>query len=483
MTLTELLNRLVERGAVRPSRVKDLKTSIRYLTRAVQAENPRTILDAEELEGRYRTAVRAYFSSLDPTPSVHTIRNTVDNLHFLYDQAHDHHLIRAFTPCLPRMTHAQAMREAGLTSPYRQRFSPRLRTVYYYCRPTDWPQAFRQPWDQYCQRRRFEVRPSTLERNQVILSLYLGYGLHIEQPPITTWEALFDPERLLRFITWHAERVGVSRITTTGQKVATIIRGLAKHEHRPELAALDTLVRKLPRPEPMHNKQHPDHNIRPEQLEVVGLTLRSEAQQPLGHNLRGNDHPGSLRAIRCQIGLILRLLIRVPMRQRNIREMCLGRNLYQDAQGIWQLRFQGDELKIRERGGRINTFPPTFPPDLVEHLEEFLQQHRLHLPNAKISQHVFLTRTGRPYSTHSLWQTIRQTVMVRLGKRFYPHLIRTIYADTYLLRTHDVDTVAFMLNDTPQTMYKHYHELRAHDHVRKAYQYTQELLGSPPAAR
>jgi len=66
--------------------------------------------------------------------------------------------------------------------------------------------------------------------------------------------------------------------------------------------------------------------------------------------------------------------------------------------------------------------------------------------------------------------------MVRLGKRFYPHLIRTIYADTYLLRTHDVDTVAFMLNDTPQTMYKHYHELRAHDHVRKAYQYTQELL-------
>jgi len=76
--------------------------------------------------------------------------------------------------------------------------------------------------------------------------------------------------------------------------------------------------------------------------------------------------------------------------------MRLGRNLYQDAQGIWQLRFQGDELKIRERGGRINTFPPPFPPDLVEHLEEFLQQHRHRLPNAETSQHVFLTRTGRP---------------------------------------------------------------------------------------
>ena len=46
------------------------------------------------------------------------------------------------------------------------------------------------------------------------------------------------------------------------------------------------------------------------------------------------------------VSLILRFLVRRPLRQRNIREMQLQRHLYQDHAGLWRIRFSGPELKV-----------------------------------------------------------------------------------------------------------------------------------------
>ena len=62
------------------------------------------------------------------------------------------------------------------------------------------------------------------------------------------------------------------------------------------------------------------------------------------------------------LSLMLRLWTFIPYRQRNMREMQLGKNLYQDAHGIWRIVFRGDELKVASKQGRPNVFDLPFPP-------------------------------------------------------------------------------------------------------------------------
>ena len=98
------------------------------------------------------------------------------------------------------------------------------------------------------------------------------------------------------------------------------------------------------------------------------------------------QHPGVLRVTKFQKGVILKLLVRVPLRQRNVREMRLGENLYQDQAGHWHLHFSGSELKIGERQGQINTYHvdlTDYCPDLLPVLNEFLQVYRPQLPGAR----------------------------------------------------------------------------------------------------
>ena len=52
MTLTEIVTHLTERNAIPASRLKDLKTSTRYLAQALQADGPDTVHDAESLARR-----------------------------------------------------------------------------------------------------------------------------------------------------------------------------------------------------------------------------------------------------------------------------------------------------------------------------------------------------------------------------------------------------------------------------------------------
>jgi hypothetical protein len=92
-----------------------------------------------------------------------------------------------------------------------------------------------------------------------------------------------------------------------------------------------------------------------------------------------NKRQGAKRALYYQRALILRLLVRIPLRQRNVREMQLGRNLYQDERQNWNLTFQGADLKVSHRKGKINGIEINLSqdfPELIPQLETFLQDHR-----------------------------------------------------------------------------------------------------------
>jgi hypothetical protein len=474
MTLDDLLTEILKRGTVAPSRTKDLKTSVRYLTQALAVHPAHLANDAEALESPYRQILRTYFASLDTTPSPHTIRNTLNNLSFLYRTARACELIHTVLPRPTHWTAMQARQQRKQTSPYRERSTHER----YQLPVSEWPAAIREPWQEYLSRRELTMRPITMNLYERSLKGFVAFGLTIDQPPMSTWDDIFNVDRVRRYIRWHAARMKVSRISPSAYRFVSQLITFARESQRPETQALVMLKKQLPKPEPMHNKQHPDHNISLKELEDVGLTMLANARKP-PESHDGYGHGRHFKACRHRTALILRLLVRVPLRLRNLQEMQLGQNLYQDHSGTWQIRFQGDELKVRTRNGRINIFHIPFPPDLVEHLEEHLRVFRPILLRTQNDAHVFLSRDGRIINHSRLGEVLSEQVYFHTGgKRFYPHLIRTIWTDTYLLKTHDISTAAFMLNDRPDTVLQRYHELRANDHIQKAYQFSQSLFGT-----
>jgi len=194
---------------------------------------------------------------------------------------------------------------------------------------------------------------------------------------------------------------------------------------------------------------------------------------------RVTQHPGLLRAVQYQRGLLLRLLVRVPLRSRNYREMRLGENLYQDAHGHWLLHFQGAELKIDTRKGRVNTYQLDLTalfPELIPDLERFVREYRPRLPHADTAPQVFLTRHGRPFRDGSLKSELAACVFKYTEQPFYPHRIRTIWATEFIARTGDFSTAAYMLGDTVEVVFREYQELLDTVHQQKASQVLAGLL-------
>ena len=172
---------------------------------------------------------------------------------------------------------------------------------------------------------------------------------------------------------------------------------------------------------------------------------------------------GAQRAGRFQRGVILKLLVRVPLRQRNVREMQLDRHLWKDTTtGHWHLEFAGDDLKIGSRGPEVNRYElnlSTYRPEFIPILEEWLTVHRPKLPNAATSPFVFLTQRGNPHISKTLHGDLSDAVAMRTGKRFYPHIVRTMWATEYLKETQDFQTAATMLGDQLRTVIATYYDV------------------------
>jgi hypothetical protein len=184
-----------------------------------------------------------------------------------------------------------------------------------------------------------------------------------------------------------------------------------------------------------------------------------------------NHFPGVDRACRFQQGVILTLLTMVPLRQRNVREMQWDKHLFQQD-GDWLLRFQGADLKVPTRKGRTNILAYNLSKvarDFLPVLEEWRRDFRPKLPGAETSPFVFLTRFGNPFSQRALTHELSEVVAMHTGKRFYPHLIRTIWASEYIAATGDYEGAAAMLGDRTATLFGSYHYIEEEQaHARAA---------------
>jgi hypothetical protein len=473
MMLTDLLDAVAATGRLKTSQFPSYKTSLRYLARALNCPDAQHC--PQEVFARSQEALRdaldIYLGSLQPPPSSHTVRNTRYNVRTLFKKAYDAHILqpRGHLPLLP-LPADTLVKTYYATSPYRQHYNRGP-----YSLPlTAWPADVLTSWNRYATETRRTIRPATLNMRMKSISYYLGYLHNIVHEPVIAWNDLFSVDRLDAFVTWHGERCGV-RYSTGASMVVDYLICLAGHFKHPQAQALRNYRKTLPPLERMHNKR--DHWISRDDLERVALSELQDAHKPVDNHAPAKQ-PGLFRAGQHRRSLMLRLLLRIPLRQRNIREMQMPRNLYQDAQGHWWLSFRGEELKVGERHGKLNTFSldvTAYFPDLLDHLEDYLKVFRPHFPNASTSPYVFLTRYGKPFSSHSLDTDFATLILKRTGKWCYPHLLRTLWVSEFFTAGGKPATAAYMLNDTPQTALQKYYEFMDANHLQEASTFSQKL--------
>ena len=359
MTLTDVLTmlkaQLTSQGHIKKlHRVKDIQTSIGYLARALGKENPEQCQQDDFLlpESVWKEKLETYFASLDKSPGAVTRRNTRNNLRFLFRAAHDAGLITA-PQSLP-LLHSSRRQHQQLsmqTSPYHARWSAARRHPYKLPQHA-WPDDIQAAWQNYAASRQLKARQATLTMYHIALSAHISFLITIEGLSIH-WDDLFHTPYLDRFIRWHSQKQQV-RISDQSFKLARTLHVLASHLNHPALSTLKDYLRDLPRPEPMHNKKQHEFTLR--ELETIGLSALQDARKPLIETHNHGANPGIIRALQHQHALMLRLLVRIPLRSRNLREIQLDNNLYHDQHGHWHLHFRGEELKVGTRNGRTNEY-------------------------------------------------------------------------------------------------------------------------------
>jgi hypothetical protein len=302
-------------------------------------------------------------------------------------------------------------------------------------------------------------RPTTFARGVLFFEDYFGYLVHVhgDLPDGLRLADVTDYARVESYVLWHAERVGgPSRHT---QRTAGIFSRIARYYlHLPieQWTELENLS-KLIVPDIKHDKRA--NWISLSDLEQIGL---SELPLPAELRRAGNRQERSKLALRSQRSLIIRLLIRRPLRNRNIRELQLGKNLYQ-SDGQWMLEFVGDELKIAKIGGQPHIYKILWPADLVKQLEEFLRVWRPLLIDDDNGP-LFARSSGKAFTASSLGTEFKKAVYAYTGKQMNIHLVRDVWATEFLIDTQDFITAADILGDRIETVlerYAHLHRVQA----------------------
>ncbi|HYR75736.1 MAG TPA: hypothetical protein VEM96_07810 [Pyrinomonadaceae bacterium] len=319
------------------------------------------------------------------------------------------------------------------------------------------------------------------------------------------------------FLTWYIERQGrVTRGAILHLAVVTVLaRYLLITAHADEKAEVREIVEELDRfrstlglPVAVVDKSKrwlSLSELERVRLSVYPLNARRVAELAEGTRQsllrrKGCSSSGNGRGYASAVltSLLIGLDIRIPLRQRNLREMLWnpanpedGQNLYRHH-GNWYLRFSGKELKVSFRRGAVNSIEHEFPSDLANLLEEWLWTWRpLQLSGQKERQKgnecsrngqefVFLNMRGGPLTSFRVNEAFQNATYKFTGTAVNVHMIRTIWATEYIKATRNVIDAAFMLGDTVETVLKSYAKLLDQDCGKRASQWVAKTLKNEP---
>jgi hypothetical protein len=334
----------------------------------------------------------------------------------------------------------------------------------------NWNEALKSEFDTYQKWRtqgfnldrpkHLKQRKTTFKSSIFEFETYFGYLANVRKLPEEELRLhhIAELDLVRAYVEWHAETRAdgnASRYTqmTLGNFV-TIAHYYLKVPIE-QWMALNQL-RQAVSPETKRDKRLLRNSL--STLEQIGMAERPAVA---ALSQATTDHAKRVLATRAQRSLIIRLLVRRPLRSRNMREMKLDRNLIKED-GCWVLEFQGEELKVGRLRGRQNVYRILFPKDLVEQLDEFLQTWRPLLPGHARNE-LFTTLTGRAFATDSLNTEIKKAVYAYTKRPTNIHLFRDIWVSEFLIETQDFISAAEVLGDRIETVLARYADLRRID--------------------
>lgn len=364
-------------------------------------------------------------------------------------------------------------------------------------------------------------RPISFRHHRATILQAAGYLVkykRIEDNCITLL-TIVDPKNAIDYVEWRIEQ---QRKYTAGAGIALAhIASIARYleitaQSSEQKVMINQWLRQLRNfreglgvPEKVQDQSKRWLNLN--QLETVGRSIyplnavrikelsrstRYAVQNNSGEIPRDSVRTFRLYAFRVLQSLLIRLLIRIPLRQRNLREMLWnpscpeeGKNLYK-KDGAWRLRFRGTELKVAEVKGELHSVAHAFPTDLVQLLEEWLDKwRRIMIAGQKGAnkgaesvsngqEFVFLNCRGRPLALRQVTGLFERATFKFTGVAVNPHMIRTIYATEYIKTTNNFIDAAFMLGDCVKTVIDTYAKLLDEDCGKRADEWiTQTLQG------
>jgi hypothetical protein len=522
-TLVEVFHQLCTDGRIPQTRRKNFLSTIRAMAASHQTTPDRLHL-TPEIETTYKARLGDYLQAQGK--SAVSIRNAMQEMGQLIRLAHDLPKATAI-PQQPATlpTYGEGEQAMNAVSPYRHQSwlgrSP-YRLPY-----RDWPIALKTAYGTF-ERLTTHLRPATIKRHLNAIEALAGYlSLSPAQrldrlptkartkletpryakdlqeicaaPQTMAWDDFWVVEHVSSFVTWNAWRIHAdseasvqerapSKPSSKGRVVAEVAVSVAKTLKRTKaVKRLVPYFRGLKPPRKTHDKRAEYHRFSFDELERVALALMDEARRMRFHDRQKTgpwavEYPGKYAAIRFQRGLILMMGWRTPMRARNWCEALLDTNL-QRVNGGYRWYFEGDELKIGVRNGQTNVYRQEIAPEVIPYLEEYLQVWRpklpLTLPDGGEDRHVFPSVNGRMLNTHDLSVKLKYHVFRHTGKRFYPHLLRSIFTSNAIHAGMDVNSAAFVLGDTPKVVWASYNEVYGdEEHQQSLHAFYRRVLAS-----
>ena len=304
---------------------------------------------------------------------------------------------------------------------------------------------------------KYRQRPVSADQNLSNLERVVGYAKNIEliDPATFSMSMFFDEALIKRYINWMVEvrNGGVVRVTQV--RLVAQLLGMARGYYS-NSEAIGWLAEIKERLEPKPVKDKRKALVSRQDLLKVPQHIRSKRLSILNRGQRD----GRKVSVRNQANLVLqellfRILLERPMRQKNLREMKLGKNLIRMEDGSWWLCFEGIEMK----NGK--PYEISFPDSLISLLELYLKKYRGNLCNGFINEYVFPNPNGGHIDPRVIQRIVDNNTFETLGKHMTPHLIRDCVAYNVLKnRPEEYHMISLMLSHadvkTTLRIYGHY---------------------------
>jgi integrase len=484
MNLQQLFEALVTRGEIRGSRIAPIKTSIKvYSGMLGHKRADQCPVEAYNKPPLFRKQLIERMAA--PNLGLYAVRNLKNNIGFVLRKGIESRLIPALETGPSSWKQSRSLNKKAWKYTRRKEFK-----VIPLQRLNPLPEKFAAELAEYerwsvdpvelTRPARIKKRPSTMISTKQSLWIMASFLVNIQgkDPDSLTLAVLVEPANMRDFVRWwmNFHKIYTRTLATYLQKLEILDKYYVKSGEG--VNAIREIRASLGQVETVWDKK--ERWVSLSEIERAGISWypfnsvrASEIRRP---------SPASQRfyASWAQRSLLLRLLVRIPFRQRNIREMQLEKNLLKE-EGRWVIKFKGTELKVARRRGRPNEVKYDFPSDLVPLLEEWLTKWRPLLVQGRTHNFVFVTVKGDPTDVYVIRRWVKYGTYKFLGVGVNPHLIRDIWATEYLKSEQgrgDIATAAYMLGDKVETILNHYAHLLDQDAEVRAQRWLNEKFGS-----